>query len=30
VLAKVRVAPDFKLTAASATAWVERGFGRPG
>jgi len=30
VLAQVRVAAGFKLTLASATAWVEGGFGRPG
>lgn len=29
-LAQVRVAAGFKLTLASATAWVEGGFGRPG
>ena len=30
VLARVRVAAGFKLSLASATAWVEGGFGRPG
>lgn len=29
-LASVRVAPSFKLTRASAVAWVESGFARPG
>jgi hypothetical protein len=29
-LAKLRVAPNFRLTAASATAWIEAGFGKPG
>jgi len=29
-LAQVRVRPDYRLTAAGAEAWVERGFGRPG
>ena len=29
-LASVRVAPTFKLTATSAAAWVEGGYGRPG
>lgn len=28
-LAQVRVRPDFKLTAGSASAWVEAGFGKP-
>jgi hypothetical protein len=28
-LAKLRVAPTFRLTAASATAWIEGGFGKP-
>ncbi|MDQ2778384.1 MAG: hypothetical protein M3Y32_02370 [Pseudomonadota bacterium] len=28
-LASVRVAPNFKLTNASAAAWVEGGYGRP-
>ena len=28
-LARVRVRPDFKLSAASAGAWVEAGFGKP-
>ncbi len=30
VLAKVRVAAGFKLTAASAEAWIDGGFRRPG
>jgi hypothetical protein len=30
VLAEVRVAADFRLTAASASAWIESGFRRPG
>jgi hypothetical protein len=29
-LGRVRVAPNFRLTAASATAWIEGGFRRPG
>lgn len=29
-LAQVRVAPDFKLSKASAVAWLESGFQRPG
>jgi len=29
-LARVRVAPSFRLTRASAVAWVESGFARPG
>jgi hypothetical protein len=29
-LAQVRVAAGFKLTLASATAWVDGGFGKPG
>jgi hypothetical protein len=29
-LARVRVAPGFKLNAASASAWIEDGFGKPG
>ncbi len=29
-LAQVRVAPDFKLAAASASAWIENDFRRPG
>ncbi len=29
-LAQVRVAPDFKLSSASATAWIENGYRRPG
>ena len=28
-LATVRVKPDFKLSTASATAWIEGGFGKP-
>ena len=28
-LARVGVPPSFRLTAASATAWAEGGFGRP-
>jgi hypothetical protein len=28
-LAKLRVAPTFRLTAASATAWIDGGFGKP-
>ena len=28
--ARVRVRPDFRLTGASAAAWVESGFARPG
>ena len=30
LLAEVRVAPSFKLNRASAVAWVESGFARPG
>jgi hypothetical protein len=30
MLAQVRVAPSYKLTRASATAWVESGFSQPG
>jgi hypothetical protein len=29
-LARVRVAPNFRLTSASAAAWIERDFARPG
>ena len=29
-LARVRVRPDFKLNAASAGAWVDAGYPRPG
>ncbi|HET6599951.1 MAG TPA: hypothetical protein VFG60_08315 [Burkholderiaceae bacterium] len=29
-LARVRVAPGFKLNANSASAWIEDGFGKPG
>lgn len=28
-LARLRVAPNFRLTSASATAWIEGGFGKP-
>ena len=28
-LAKLRVAPTFRLTSASATTWIEGGFGKP-
>ena len=28
-LAKLRVAPNFRLTSASATTWIEGGFGKP-
>jgi hypothetical protein len=28
-LARQRVAPNFRLTSASATAWIEGGFGKP-
>jgi hypothetical protein len=30
LLAEVRVAPSFRLNRASAVAWVESGFARPG
>lgn len=29
-IAQVRVSPGFRLSAASAVAWAEKGFGRPG
>ena len=29
-LAELRVQPGFKLTMASATAWIDNGFGKPG
>ena len=29
-VAQVRVAPDFRLNTASATAWIVSGFARPG